>query len=147
MRQPDDQDGAGLRWSSRCKETEHRRWTAMVIACARVLQSWRPRSECGRRDKNLKIQVLLQDARDRMYMHIHTCTFYASGQWRRGVVCVCACIYRLYAYVQGDTKATYKSSSTTSIPSHDQVLRRTTTTLPKKSEAIQATRTMQVRLR
>jgi hypothetical protein len=43
MRQPDDQDGAGLRWSSRCKETEHRRRATIrqhrVCPCAAELES------------------------------------------------------------------------------------------------------------
>jgi uncharacterized protein (UPF0128 family) len=103
----------------------------------------------------------------KMYMHIHARTDHAYVQRsmqeetgnmqesRSEQACMCThmyvqaiwpCMHKLSMCVESTSKAMYKSSSTTSTPSHDQVLRRTTTTLLRKSKAIQATRTMQVRL-
>ena len=137
-RQPDDQVGAGLREPSRHEEAEHRQ-RASACWCQTCPRSWRLRSERGCQDKNLKIQVLHQDTSTTtrgmrsLDVHAYTCTYMP-------------CMHMPSTCAENTSKATYKSSSTTSTTPDDQIPRRTTTTLPRKSEAVRATPTMQVLL-
>jgi len=140
-RQPDDQVGAGLREPSRHEEAEHcRRASACWChTCPRRGAGPRLRSERGRQDKNLKIQILHQDASTTtrgmrsLDVHAYTCTYRP-------------CMHMPSTCAENTSKATYKSSSTTSTTPDDQVPRRTMTTLPRKSEAVRATPTMQLLL-